>query len=44
MSLQTASGVRLSGLTQPVLELGEELFHRVQVGRGFGQEEQLGAD
>ena len=30
-------------LSQPMLELGEELFDRIEVGRVFGQEEQLGA-
>src|SRR5215204_6859382 len=32
------------GPSEPVLELREELFDGVQVGRVFGQEEQAGAD
>ena len=31
------------GLAQQVLEFGEDLFDRVQIGRVFRQEEQLGA-
>ena len=31
------------GFTQQVLQLGEDLFDRVQVGGVFGQEEELGA-
>src|SRR5579863_665830 len=30
------------GVAQQVLELGEDLFDRVEVGRVFGKEEQLG--
>lgn len=30
----------LGGLSQPVLELGEELLDRIEVGRVFGQEEE----
>ena len=29
------------GVAQQVLELGEDLFDRVQIGRVFGEEEQL---
>ena len=31
------------GFAQQVLQLGEDLFDRVQIGRVFGQEEQFGA-
>ena len=43
MALQTALDGSLGGLAQQVLELGEELLDRVQVGGVFRQEEELGA-
>src|SRR5262252_8272297 len=41
-----ADGLARAGLVaaQVMLELGEELLDRVEVGGVFGQEEQLGAD
>ena len=43
MAAQTASRLRAAALRKQVLELGEDLLDGVQVGRVFGQEEQLGA-
>jgi hypothetical protein len=39
---QMVSAERAGGLAQQVLELGEDLFDRVQVRRVFRQEEELG--
>jgi hypothetical protein len=40
-----ANGIEVSGrgVAQQMLELGEDLLDRVEVGRVFGQEEQLGS-
>ncbi len=43
MAEQIASTVRAAAFRRQVFELGEDLFDRVQVGRVFGQEEELGA-
>src|SRR5947207_13315710 len=43
MARQTVSTVRGGKFSQEVFELGEDLLDGVQVGRVFGQEEELGA-
>ena len=43
MAAQTVSTVARGGFAQQVLELGEDLLDRVQIGRVFRQEEELGA-
>ena len=43
MAAQTASTVSCSCLAEQMFELGKYLFDRVQVGRVFWQEEELGA-
>ena len=44
IALDTASTERPAALPQPVFQLGEQLLDRVEIGRVFRQEEQLGAD
>src|SRR5437764_5643190 len=46
LKADTGSGrylLRGSGISQPVLELGKELFDRIEIRGVLGQEEELGA-
>jgi hypothetical protein len=44
IALQTASGARVEAFSEQVLQLGENLFDRIEIRGILGQEEQPGTD